>query len=253
MSGHLHAGAATRSQAEARLHRQESTVSKLFDPPPAVVQSAESLKGLAAEVNAASELGDGHTRKGLPHYRQAGDALIKAKARVKHGEWLKWLKDHVKCSPARCRAYMALARNWSKLLAASNLNEAMRLLADETPEGEKEEAVPAHLEPVLESGELFRKAARKSVEAANALRDAEESAGYRALEDWEQLHFKKKDKTGRVNSTFVRSYATHIESIAPEGLCPACHGIPGSKDADVCGTCQGRGFLIHQDKPREAT
>jgi hypothetical protein len=99
--------------------------------PPAVVRSAEDLAALAAEINAEHKAGEQATRKGLEHFRAAGAALLKAKAACGHGNWLPWLQKNVKFSQQTASVYMRLAKDWDdKLLAAGDLREAMRILAD---------------------------------------------------------------------------------------------------------------------------
>jgi hypothetical protein len=100
----------------------------LIDPP-AIVRAAEDLAALASKANAEHEAGERLTRKGLGHYRAAGEALLKAKAQCGHGKWLDWLKANVKFSGRTARDYIRLAENWEKLAAAANLRGALRLLS----------------------------------------------------------------------------------------------------------------------------
>jgi hypothetical protein len=102
----------------------------LFDPP-AVVCPAEDLAALAHQANAEHEAGERLTRKGLEHYRLAGEYLLKAKARCGHGKWLAWLKANVRFSQQTASNYMRLAENWDKLPTVGNLREALRVLTKE--------------------------------------------------------------------------------------------------------------------------
>jgi hypothetical protein len=77
--------------------------------PAAIVRSAEDLAALAVAINAAHEAGLEATRKRLEHYRHAGELLHQAKGKVGHGNWLSWVKRHVKCSRMQANRYMQLA------------------------------------------------------------------------------------------------------------------------------------------------
>jgi site-specific DNA-methyltransferase (adenine-specific) len=101
--------------------------------PPAVVRPAEDLAELAERINAEHAAGERETRRGLEHFRKAGEDLLKAKARVGHGKWLKWLKVSMKFSQPTAWNYMKLAENWDKLSTANNLRDALRLLTEDAP------------------------------------------------------------------------------------------------------------------------
>jgi protein gp37 len=92
---------------------------------------AEDLAELAHRINAAHEAGEGATRAGLAHFRDAGAALLRAKARCGHGRWLAWLQKNVRFSYREASRYMRVARDWDKLDTVSNLADALRLLTDD--------------------------------------------------------------------------------------------------------------------------
>ena len=78
--------------------------------------------------------------------RQAGQAvyeigrcLLEAKAQLKHGEWLPWLRDEVAFSEASAQRYMRLAREYGKSRIVTDLGagKALELLA--LPESQREE------------------------------------------------------------------------------------------------------------------
>ena len=52
---------------------------------------------------------------GAEHYRDAGLLLIEAKAGLKHGEWLPWLKKNFALSAREGQRYIALASNTTAL------------------------------------------------------------------------------------------------------------------------------------------
>jgi hypothetical protein len=98
--------------------------------PPAIVRPAEDLAVLATQINASHEAGEGATRKGLEHFRAAGEALRKAKAACGHGKWLAWLKTNVRCSQQQASRYMRLA----KLPVTSNLADQWRVILGNAPD-----------------------------------------------------------------------------------------------------------------------
>ena len=96
-----------------------------------------SLPDLAARIRAehraaAASLGDA-----VRHATAAGELLIEAKALVRHGQWLPWLRDHCSLSERTCQLYMRVAKNRAEIertnaqsIADSDLtiNEAAALL-----------------------------------------------------------------------------------------------------------------------------
>jgi adenine-specific DNA-methyltransferase len=116
----------------------------LIDPP-ASVRPAEDLAALATRINAEHEAAEAATREGLERFRRAGEALLRAKARLGHGQWLPWLKKHVRFSYREASRYMRLAEGWDKLDTVSNLTEGLRLLTEEAApdlEGDTPPATP---------------------------------------------------------------------------------------------------------------
>ena len=83
---------------------------------------------LQASANAAQNF--------LEHTLDAGDALIRAKAQVKHGEWLPWLKL-CDLSADKAERYMKLARHRAELNSAGvrnlSLGAALKLVAKKKP------------------------------------------------------------------------------------------------------------------------
>jgi hypothetical protein len=111
---------------------------KDFVDPPAIVCPAEDLAALANQINAEHEAAEGAVRKSLEHARAAGDALLRARQKCKHGEWLPWLRANVRFSQQTAWGYTRIAREWGKLPTVGNLTlrEALSIL------GRDDEAVP---------------------------------------------------------------------------------------------------------------
>ena len=96
-----------------------------------MVRPADELAEYAHRINAAHEEGEQDTRRGLEHFRQAGEMLMKVRSRCPHGEWLKWLKANVKFSQQRASEYMRLAEGWGKLPPGGSLKESLRILVQD--------------------------------------------------------------------------------------------------------------------------
>lgn len=69
---------------------------------------------------------------------EIGRRLIEAKAQLKHGEWLPWLRDEVEFSETSAQRYMQLAREYGKSTTVRDLgvSKALALLA--LPASERE-------------------------------------------------------------------------------------------------------------------
>jgi hypothetical protein len=78
--------------------------------PPAITRAAVDLKALAAQINADHQVGTEASRRGLAHFRAAGEALLKAREAVGHGQFLSWLKENVTVKKSRAYQYMRFAK-----------------------------------------------------------------------------------------------------------------------------------------------
>ena len=72
---------------------------------------SNSLPDLAARIRAEHEATISHLRQGAQHAMAAGDLLREAKALVKHGQWLPWLKENCAIAERTAQQYMRLANN----------------------------------------------------------------------------------------------------------------------------------------------
>jgi hypothetical protein len=104
--------------------------------PAAIVRAAADLRILASEINAAHAACEDKHRRGLEDARVAGEALIKAKSCLPHGQWLSWLADHVECSRIMAWRYMRVAREWAKCFTMKHLADALKLLTEDADDPE---------------------------------------------------------------------------------------------------------------------
>jgi hypothetical protein len=73
------------------------------------VEGSNRLPALAARIKAEHEACDTAMKRGLQHAVAAGRMLIEAKALLKHGQWLLWLRDHCQISERSAQRYMEVA------------------------------------------------------------------------------------------------------------------------------------------------
>jgi protein gp37 len=103
-------------------------------PVAAAVRPAEDLAALAAEIKAEHAAGEGAARKGLAHFRNAGAALIKARAQCGPGKWLKWVRANLPFDRRTATNYMRVAARWETVSHAEGMRDALRLLTEDGPE-----------------------------------------------------------------------------------------------------------------------
>jgi hypothetical protein len=75
------------------------------------------LPELAARIRAEHDATAIAMQRGVDHAMAAGDLLIEAKAQLKHGQWLPWLRDHCAMSERTAQLYMRLAKNRAEIEA----------------------------------------------------------------------------------------------------------------------------------------
>lgn len=95
---------------------------------------------------------------------EIGKRLIEAKAQLKHGEWLEWLRDRVEFSEASAQRFMRLAREYGNASLVTDLgtSKALELLA--LPASEREQFVEEN-DVAAMTKEQLRQAIRERDEA----------------------------------------------------------------------------------------
>lgn len=105
-----------------------------------------SLADYAAVINDEHRAAYGCAQEAIEHARVAGEHLLKAKAALKHGEWLPWLAANVDVGERQARRYMAVAENWAAISVKSDFKSDLTLagaldaLAKATPKAEQKQA-----------------------------------------------------------------------------------------------------------------
>lgn len=97
-----------------------------------------SLADYAAVINDEHRAAYGCAQQAIEHARIAGEHLLKAKAALKHGEWLPWLAANVEVSESQAQRYMKVAQNWTAISRAGGMSEltlrgALDSLSKSTP------------------------------------------------------------------------------------------------------------------------
>ncbi len=91
------------------------------------------LEHLAEAANMAAEQVEKSARSMVQHADRAGRALLEAKSRLPHGNWLPWLGANFDQSISLANKYMAIASNSEcipNLLEAPNITQAMRMITE---------------------------------------------------------------------------------------------------------------------------
>lgn len=100
-----------------------------------------TLPELARTINRAQANVENLLNEAVENAVIAGQALIEAKAQVKHGEWQDWISENCSIADRTARSYMRLARELPKLdyekrqsVAVLPLRDAIAALANPKPD-----------------------------------------------------------------------------------------------------------------------
>lgn len=181
------------------------------------------LPDLAARIRAAHDGARAAAKRSVEHAIAAGELLIEAKAQLKHGQWLPWLRDHCDMSDRTARAYMRVARNKDKLgeignVADLSLRGAIGALSAHVPVDEDESAEWAAVMPIYERARATLRTAAEdiglgSVENDLALMEAAAKAVAEARNADEPAALP--DRTLRVRA-YLRQAEKEMEAVAAE-------------------------------------
>ena len=110
------------------------------------------VEALAIVANDAAAEVESSARKTVEHAERCGRALLAAKEKIAHGQWLGWLSANFDYNQQHASRYMTIASNYSRvsnLKEATSLREALRMIAEdpETPKRERKPSVEV-IEPI---------------------------------------------------------------------------------------------------------
>jgi hypothetical protein len=103
----------------------QSGVAPLVEPPAKEVQgtpSSSDLAALAAKIQEEVRAGDSLMFQSLDHYRQAGEMLEEAKARIGHGGFERFVEEHCGFSTETANVYKRVFLDWPKVKAMREAN-----------------------------------------------------------------------------------------------------------------------------------
>src|SRR5258708_20000263 len=95
-------------------------------------QLTNSLESLATRIRKEQRAIEAALTSIAAHVMAAGDLLIEAKKKLKHGEWLPWLTLHCEISKRTSQVYIPLARTPTEI--EPNPQPAAHLTAFTTPQ-----------------------------------------------------------------------------------------------------------------------
>lgn len=93
-------------------------------------RAASDLDAIAVQIRREVDAAENDFRSAVVHGVRAGELLIDAKSRVKHGEWLPWLEANCPLGEREAQNYMRLARNPQRVADLPSVREAIALLAE---------------------------------------------------------------------------------------------------------------------------
>ncbi len=106
------------------------------------------LPGLAREINREHEAAVGSARDAIDHTIAAGNLLIEAKAKVKHGEWQDWVETNCEFSYPVAATYMRVAKNIARNSFGEDrpksLRQALEMLSESVADARAPEPEPVY-------------------------------------------------------------------------------------------------------------
>ncbi len=87
----------------------------------------DKTKGIAALINIEHRAVEASFKDAMVHAIAAGELLVRAKALVKHGDWLPWVGKYCDCSERTARVYMQMAGNRQRA-ADLSIRQNLKLL-----------------------------------------------------------------------------------------------------------------------------
>ena len=90
-----------------------------------------TLDALAARVRTEHTAAGTALKDSLAHAMAAGDALVEAKEKLAHGQWLPWLQDNCSISERTAQLYMRVSKNRKDVEEEQNRNATADLSLNE--------------------------------------------------------------------------------------------------------------------------
>ncbi len=106
------------------------------------IDRTRPLEQIGTELRHEVDQAEQGFQSAVGHAIRAGELLNEAKGRVKHGEWLPWLKANFPASERTARNYMRLAEKSATVADLPTIREAVAVLAQ--PKENPEAAIARH-------------------------------------------------------------------------------------------------------------
>lgn len=103
------------------------------------------LSNLASEIRREMEAAEDKWREAVAHAIRAGELLTEAKATVRHGQWLPWLRENFPGAERTAQLYMRLARESATVADLPSVRAAVAALT--TPREAEAESEPERKGP----------------------------------------------------------------------------------------------------------
>jgi hypothetical protein len=95
------------------------------------------LDELTAKIRREIDAAQADYESALRHAIRAGELLTEVKARLRHGEWLPWLRDNFPGSERTARLYMQLYKNRHGVADMPSINQALEaIVGPDVPKSE---------------------------------------------------------------------------------------------------------------------
>lgn len=117
-------------------------------------QEASALASLADEIRVEHEACERDARSAVDHAIRAGELLLDAKVKVRHGEWLPWLEKNFPATVQTASGYMRLASNRGQIENASSIRGALADLAEPRATPSNGATPPVETEPEVVDAEV---------------------------------------------------------------------------------------------------
>ena len=87
----------------------------------------KTMQELATQINEQHRLVEGAARATINYALQAGQLLLEAKSRCRHGQWQPWLEVNFEDSVRTAQSYMRIADHWPEIEAKAQSSALLSL------------------------------------------------------------------------------------------------------------------------------
>lgn len=197
-----------------------------------------ALEFLAAQINSEHASGLDNARSAVEHARRAGELLLQAKQRLRHGEWLPWLETNCPDVSARsATGYMQVARHPPEVLESQTLRKALARLSKpksatvaDLPEWDPTDPIQREMMEALDR--LKTGVSLRNLPRPTFLPLESGSITYGLVEDSPRfVLFESQTQPGYWHDADLQDGTISIRPVLPIGLCVRFAQSPGGREA----------------------